>query len=133
MSFSVVKRRTLSTPIPAGKATLTKAGQLGIHRTDLASVKIADTVVLLADRDTCRLAVRRPRDDEAADARAVAKAKGARRTVSINGALAELGLKAADMAARYELTKKDDLLILSPMAPAHKECEKHPRHAARPT
>ncbi|HMQ15014.1 MAG TPA: hypothetical protein PKC49_03485 [Phycisphaerae bacterium] len=120
MAFEVcqLSHRGGGAVLPEGAAGLTKAGILALRVVTLREVNITTHLVVLADADTRRIALRRPRDGEDALARELrlvtASGKPARvARFSIRTALERLGWKRK--AGRYATSRKDDLLIFGPV------------------
>jgi len=102
--------------IQPGQASLTKSGILTLNAADLKSVMIADKAVILTDKSTTRIALRRARDGEfdTMGVRVYGKPKSrTRRITSFKGALVELGIDPVQAAGRYGLMTRDDMLILN--------------------
>ena len=89
------------------------------HTEDLGLVNIADEAALLADSGTLRVALRRPRlpEDDGCVARVTTVVRNkkpvrSRKNVMLAAAIRRLGLTLAAAAGKYELTTKDDLLVV---------------------
>jgi len=102
-----------------GEVSLGKTGQLSLRAEDCEQVSIRDRCVILADSGTLRIALRAADDGEAEFAARVQVVRGhkrrdsGRRAVNVMRALRQLGLVAAAVRGRYQLTQKDSLLIVA--------------------
>ena len=120
MSFKVYQPNRIETnPLEEGQAAIDKGGTARFRREDLASVGITDRVVLLTDEGTLRVAIRKPRSGETANAMKVTVNKTGSKTaltrahVRLAGAIRDLRLELSATKGRYPMTTKDDLLILN--------------------
>ncbi len=103
--------------LPEGQASIDKHGQCRVHAKDLARLKITNEVTVLADVETQRIAMRRPRANEKPFRVAIVMAKKKRATerrrINLAPALAELRVDLADVSGRYFLHPKDDLIVIN--------------------
>jgi hypothetical protein len=121
VSFSVVPcvAWKAAAPLAIGQASISGDGRLSFRVEDLRRAGIEGLATLLADTATLRLAVRKPRQDEAGQAYSVQTVKrnkgsaGLRRCVQASRALKLMALTPAVCRGRYPLSTKDDLLIVS--------------------
>ena len=101
------------------QVSITKDGQLTFRESLLKSVGIGDFATLMADPDTLRLGLRRPKEHELAGAVRVSVVRGAqkrdtgRRTVRGTRGFHALCLDPQVCVGRLELTIKDQTLILN--------------------
>ena len=108
-------------PLAEGSVAVRRSGDLIALRDDLSLVSIGDCCTVLADAATKRIALRAPTDDEAANAQAVLVLRrgnkqrddSGRRRIMLKRALARIGLTPEQAVGRYELTTKENLLILN--------------------
>jgi len=128
MGFVVVEPGWLNTmePLPEGVASIAKSGKLTARRADLALAAIGHAAVVLADRDSFRLALRAPRGTEEGKTVAVstvstgqAKRDSGRRSINVPRAIRALDLMPEHTAGRYTLNIHGEgasgLLILNLM------------------
>lgn len=110
MAFEIYVPRSHKTVDP-GHCSIDCSGHLRISVADLAAVRINGEAGILIDAGTRRLAVRAPRDGLNEPIVPVRMTK-ARRTGMINaaGALAAIGRQGTK--GRFDLQRKDDLLIV---------------------
>jgi len=119
MSFEIVECNSLGLirALPPGQASIDRHGCARVHAADLAKLKVTTEVTVLADLETQRIALRRPRGGEKAFKVAVVTAKKKRptdrRRINLAPALAELRIDQADVSGRYTLHAKDDLLVIN--------------------
>jgi len=121
MSFTVLEKGAWAVreALEQGQVSISKTGQARFCREDLDLVGITDSLVILLDQELLRLAFRKPRSGEEQNAYRVTGAHSGKRvaktraTVQIGRALREIRLEPEAVAGRYELTTKDDLLILN--------------------
>ncbi len=120
MGFKVYVPKTITfNPLEEGYVALCAAGNARFHREDLALVGIEGAATVLTDELTLRIALRKPRPNETGKTMLVTSPKegtAAERTrahVRLAGALRELRLDPKAAKGRYELTTKDDLLIIN--------------------
>lgn len=119
-NVTVKRNGLLCRPLESGQVSISRTGVALFHRDDMVLVDIGDEVALLADTGgSLRVALRRPRLPEDADSVVrVATLKRAGRpirgrvVVNISSAIRELGLVVRAVAGRWQLTTKEDLLIL---------------------
>lgn len=88
------------------------------HCADLGLIGVVDRVVVLADRATFRIAVRRPSDDEGAMSIPVAIVRKGRagkdtrrRRINFNRAIRTLALEPSAVRGRYTLVSKENLVF----------------------
>jgi hypothetical protein len=76
MGFEIVEPGVMNLvdPLREGEVAIAKSGKLSLRKSDLAVAQIADRVVVLADRELFRIALRAARDDSER-ARSEAKAR----------------------------------------------------------
>jgi hypothetical protein len=125
MSFEVVPRGVFSvaTPLAEGQAALGKSGKLRLRCSDLGRAGIKDVCVVLADVELLRIALRRTRSGEENVSMRVSpvghknRKPGSSVAINVARAIRRLGLEAASLAGRYELSAKgpdgDALLIVA--------------------
>lgn len=124
MSFRILDKGEfgLKEALPEGFCSIDRGGTVRFHKEDLALVGIEDVAVLLTDELTLRIAIRRPKPNEGRQAYRIAPAmwggkKGGkdlgRRQLLLKRALREIRIDPEAAAGRYELTTKDDMLIIS--------------------
>jgi hypothetical protein len=102
-----------------GQASISRSGDGTFRVQDLELAGIKNYAVVLADKETLRLAVRAPRDNERLDSVAVgivrkgaAKVDAGRRRIRLARGIKHLDLTPEAVAGRFDLLAKDDLLIL---------------------
>jgi len=122
MAFVVHERPAFhwADPIPEGQASIDKTGTLTIRTEDLALVHIEDAAIVLTDELTMRIALRAARGNERAKAytvfkvfRAAKKLDPKWRRIGLGGVIKAMNLEPAAVAGRYELTTKENLLIVN--------------------
>ncbi len=121
MGFEIVERGEWlpGSPMKEGECSISSSGHLCFRQADLALIEITGAAVVLADTATLRLAVRRPRDQEARNAMVVStvtnhqKRDTGRRTIAGARAIKRLSLEPRACRGRYPLTTKDDLPIIN--------------------
>ena len=121
MGFEPVPVGVWKAGVPLGEmdCSLDGSGKLRLRQADLAKVNIQDAAVLLADADTLRLALRRPRANEVKlvrTVRPVLDKRGqptANRDVNATVGIRALNLEPKACRGRHKLDRKDDLLILN--------------------
>jgi hypothetical protein len=123
MAFQLVRagqRSEFFRAMPEGVCSIDGAGAALFHKSDLELVDIADQAAILADPDTLRIAVRKPRadDDPAAIVRVtiITNKRGAptgRAKIPVGATIRECGLTAKAARGRYDLATKDDLIIVA--------------------
>lgn len=105
-----------SNPLREGECSIAKTGHGLFHGADLSIVQITDQAALLADPGTLRLALRVPHLPE--DFHSVVKVSPAKNGrgrvhVPLSAGIRRLGLTPRGVGgARYELSTKDNLLII---------------------
>ena len=112
-------------PLPKGKCSIAKSGKLTAHAEDLAVAEIGKRAVVLADRDSFRIALRAAREGDDSRSVAVATVTGkskrdtGRRGLNVARAIRNVGLEVENVVGRYELMAKgsgrDALLIVNLM------------------
>lgn len=120
MAFKVYQPKRIEIdPLQSGQVSIDKGGNARFLREDLDLVGIGDSVVVLTDELTLRVALRKPRPSDAGRTMTVSSPKGPHGTdktrayIRLSGALRELRLEPEAVKGRYELTTKDDLLIVN--------------------
>ena len=121
MSFKVLEKGafTFKEALPENFCSIDRTGTARFCRQDLELVGLEDEAVILTDELGMRIALRKPRAGEKQHAYRLAvqkygkRANPDRRAISFRRALAELHLDPKDTAGRFELTTKDDLLIVT--------------------
>jgi len=121
VSFEVIPRGLwqATDPLKTGQCAIDRDGRIMFRSEDLELVKIGGFALVLADTSTLRLAVRPPHAGEAARAMQVTvmkKKSGAdtkRRAINVKRAIKALCLDPAAVKGRYNLTTKNDLLIVN--------------------
>lgn len=116
MAFELVKPGKLRpmSGLGEGEVSVQRVGTVTMRPSDLAEVGITDRVAVLADQENLRIAFRRPADGEESFAVRMPKNKKPERSqFCIMPALRTIGVDPAGVAGRYELTTKDNLLILT--------------------
>lgn len=99
--------------------SLDRYGLARFHTADLQAIGIDGQATIMIDVDTRRIGLRRPRDGEAEQTAIVrpvrdgGKLVESRRTINLRPAIEQIGIEPAEITGRYELTAKDDLLILA--------------------
>ena len=149
MAFEVVEPGVfgLREALPEGQCSVSKCGKLSLRLADLESVGIGHYAIVLADRESLRLAVRGVRDGEQAQSVAVSLTAGhkrdtGRRALNVARAIGRLGLELDAVAGRYDLLTKgegrDALLIVNftaerlPAAELQRIERDAPRHQTAP-
>lgn len=128
MGFEIVEpgHMQMMDPLPQGQASLAKSGKLCAHACDLQLAEIGKHAVVLADRESFRIALRAAREGDEGRTVAVSivtasksKRDSGRRGLNIGRAIRRLDLEPEKCAGRYELHHKgagrDSLLILNLM------------------
>lgn len=121
MAFQVIEKKAFTSceSIPDGFCSVDRGGTGRFHTEDLALVEIDKVAIVLVDEMTLRIGLRKPRPGEEAKAYlcrpvyAGRRPDEKRRQVSLRSALSELRIDPEAAAGRYELTTKDDLLIIN--------------------
>ncbi len=99
--------------LPAGKCRLGKAGGLSISPADCPALG-GERVTVLVDRETFRLALRKPRAGAAGQGFPLCRAAQSKvRILHIRRILEDLGVVLARAAGVYDLHRVDDLFIVN--------------------
>lgn len=120
MAFKLYEKKQLAfNPLEQGQVSIDRDGTARFLTEDLELVGIENSAIVLTDELTLRIAVRKPRPGEAGKAMSVAfvrKGKTvdkSRAQIRLTGALHALRLDTDAVRGRYDLTTKDDLVILN--------------------
>jgi hypothetical protein len=122
VAFKLLEKGTFTfqDPLPEGQVSICRNGVGRFCREALESVGIEGEAIVLTDEMTLRIAIRKPRPNEARNAYSVNtprigrnKKDTSKGTVSLARALKDLRLDPEKTVGRYPLTTKEDLLIIN--------------------
>ncbi len=118
MAFKLYSPRGRFTAPAAGVVNIVKSGMATFAPADLSQVSIKTWAAILVDPDTCRLAVRAPREEEGFTEPAMAvkwSKRGSSARINLRGPLTALGLKLTACTGQHAIVAKkpDGLLIVN--------------------
>lgn len=111
MAFELFVAAGAKSRVQPGTASIDKTGGVTVRSEDLKSVQITKKVAVLLDRATSRIALRKPAEGESSVSLQWAKTGVAAR-VNLKRALASIGQDPKVASGRYEVIRKDNLLIV---------------------
>ena len=95
--------------VQPGQVNLCANGHITIHKADLDATGISDLAVVMVDKQTFRVALRKRRDSDPVVKVKLTKNRGAGK-LNIAGAVKLLGIEPTKL--RLDLSRRDDLLVI---------------------
>jgi hypothetical protein len=111
MAFELFVAAGSKVRVQPGTVSIDKTGGVTVRSEDLKSVQITKKVAVMLDRATFRIALRKPAEGESSLSMQWQKTGLAAR-VNLKRALASMGLDPKVACGRFELIRKENLLIV---------------------
>ena len=111
MGFELFVPKMRAVGIGPGQASLDASGNMRLHRSDLGRAGIGKAAALLTDRSNGRVAVRPPKESEPSLSVRPNKSNTAA-VLNVGRALDRMGLDPKKVKGRFEVTQKENLLVI---------------------